>query len=86
MRCLAAARHPRQQPRGDLPIAAHPTMPPSDIAGVARRMFFVQHHIAKQAGTAVGALDQIVAENRVLGKIGAAAFEGIDIVNSLADE
>ena len=55
-------------------------------AGVARRMFFVQRHIAQQGRTAIGAFDQVVAENRVLGKVAAALLEGIDVVDPLADE
>ena len=49
-------------------------------------MVFVQHHVALQSRATVAALEQVVAEDRVLGKYAAAVLEGIDVVDALADE
>src|SRR5687767_3878893 len=78
--------HPGKQPGGDLPVPAHPTMSAGDVARVPRRMLFVQCHIAEQGGTGIRALNQVMAENRVFGKVAAALLEGIDVVNTLPYE
>jgi hypothetical protein len=77
----------RQQPAGNLPIAANPAMPAADIRAVAGWIFLVQLHIAQQPGPGVTPFQKIVAEDPVFGK---APFEGpfecIHIIDALADE
>ncbi|MDT4803918.1 hypothetical protein FQZ97_366840 [compost metagenome] len=80
-------RRPRQKPRQQLPVAANPAVPAFHVGAVARRVFLVQLHVAEQAGARIAALDQVVAEDAVVGK---AAFqrllEGVHRVDALADE
>ena len=81
------AGNARQQPARDLPIAANPAMPAAHIRAVARWVFLVQLHVAQQPGAGVAAFQQIVAEDPVVGKTPAQRpFEGINIVDALADE
>jgi hypothetical protein len=61
-------------------------MSPGDVARVLRRMLFVQRHIAKQGGTSVRSLNQVMTENRVFGKVATTLLEGIDVVDPLPDE
>ena len=49
-------------------------------------MLLVQHHVACQSRSAVASLEQVVAQDRVLGKQAAAVFEGSDVVDALTDE
>ena len=75
-----------EQPPEDLPVAANPAVPSQRVGEIAGRMVFVQHHVALQSRATVAALEQVVAEDRVLGKYAAAVLEGIDVVDALADE
>ena len=61
-------------------------MAAGDVRRVTRGMLFVQRHVAEQGRSAIRPLDQVVAENRVVGKVAAALFEGIQIVDPFADE
>ncbi|MNZ46192.1 hypothetical protein D3C78_638680 [compost metagenome] len=83
----ALRRHPRQQPRQQLPVAANPAMPALAVDAVARGMLLEQLHIRQQARAGVAALDQVVAENAVVGETpGEGLLEGIHRIDALADE
>jgi hypothetical protein len=77
---------PWQQPRGNLPIAAHPAVRRLTSARSGGKIL-VQLDVAEQAGAGVAAFEQVVAEDR--GCRAAAAqrlLEGVDVVDALADE
>jgi len=58
-----------------------------DVGAVAGRIFLVQLNVAQQPGAGIAAFQQVVTENAVLGKApGQGLFEGLDLVDALADE
>ena len=62
-------------------------MLPAGIGVVACREIVKELNIGHQAAASVIALDEVVAENVILGKRAASGCrESIDIVNALADE
>jgi hypothetical protein len=70
-----------------LPIAANPAVAPAHVGAVADRVILVQLHIAQQSRAGVAAFEKIVAKDAILGEAPAKRLlEGIDVVDSLADE
>ena len=61
-------------------------MSPPGIGEIARRVILVQHDVALEAGSAVAALEQVVAEDRVFGKDAAAVLKGVDVVDAFANK
>ena len=75
-----------QQPRQQLPVAAHPAVCAASVGQVVRRVVLVKDDVGDQAGAAVDALEQIVAEQGILGHpAGQAALEGVQVVDAFAD-
>ncbi|EXI71313.1 MAG: hypothetical protein AW07_03756 [Candidatus Accumulibacter sp. SK-11] len=75
------------QPPGQLPIAANPAVAAADVGAVAKRIVFVQMHVAQQTCTRVTTFEKIMTEDAILGKaIPERLLEGVDLVDSLADE
>ncbi|KFB71347.1 MAG: hypothetical protein AW09_003510 [Candidatus Accumulibacter phosphatis] len=57
------------------------------VGAVTRRVVLIQLHIAQQPGAGVASLEQIVTEDAILRKARAQRLlEGIDVIDSLADE
>jgi hypothetical protein len=84
--CALSGNTP-QQPPGELPIAANPAVAAAHVGAVARRVILIQLHIAQQSGAGVASLEKIVTEDAILRKAPAKRLlEGIDVVDSLADE
>ncbi len=80
-------RNARQQPADDLPVAADPALMPAHVARVTCGVVLVQQHVAQQARARITTLEQVVAEDPVVGKaLLAGALERIDVVDALADE
>ena len=87
MQATVGTGHQRQQPLRDLPVAADPAPAARRVGGVARRVVLEQLHVAQQAGARVAAFEQVVAEDPVLGEPPVhRLFEGLDLVDALADE
>ncbi len=81
----AGARHARQQPGQQLPVAANPAMHPPGVHQVMRRVVFDQHDIGNQGHPAMSAFKQVVAEQGVFRDApGQAGLEGGDFINALA--
>ena len=77
----------RQDPAGDLPVAANPAMPSTDVRAVAGRKLLVQLHVAQQARPRVAAFEKVVTQDPVQRQAARQrALEGIDVVDALADE
>ena len=55
-RRAAGPGNARQQPPGNLPVAADPAVAPAHVGDVAGRIFLVQLHVAQQPGARVAAL------------------------------
>ena len=84
---LTGAGHARQEPPRKLPVAANPSVAAAHVRVIGRRILLVQLHVAQQARSRVAALEQVVAQDPILGKSAAKrALEGVDVVDSLADE
>ena len=49
-------------------------------------MILVERYVAEQRRAAIGAFDQVMAQDRILRKLAAAVFKRFDVVDSLADE
>ena len=80
--CVAPAEEPRQQ----LPVAAHPPVHALGIGRVGGRVVFEQDEIGGERRAAVNPLEQIVTDERVLGRtLLDALHEGVDVVDALAD-
>lgn len=78
---VAPAQHPRQQ----LPVAARPAVLALHGHVVAGRKVLHHLHVRSQAGARQHALEQVVAEQRVLGHApGQRGFEGVHVVDALA--
>ncbi len=76
-----------QQPPGDLPVAANPAVPTAHVRAIARGIVLVQLHVGEQPRTRMAPFQQVVAEDAVLGEAPVdGLFEGIDLVDTLADE
>jgi hypothetical protein len=89
LRCSApiGTGNPWQQPLRDLPIAANPTIRRLDVRAVAGGKVLIQLHVAQQPGARVAALQQVMAEDTVLGEASLEGlFEDIDVIDALADE
>src|SRR6185369_13268223 len=83
----AGAGHAPPQPAGQLPVAADPAIAAADVGAVTGRIVLEQLDIAQQPGPHITAFEQIVAEDAVLGEtLTQRQFEGVDIVDALADE
>ena len=83
----AGARHARQQPRRDLPVAAYPAVAARHVRAIACRVVLVQLHVAHQCRARITAFQQVVTQYAVLGKaVLQRRFERIDVVDALADE
>ncbi len=77
----------RQQPGGELPVAAYPTVPPLHVRVVARRRLFHEFDVAEQPAARVAPFEQVVAEDAVFRQASAQhVLERIDLVDALADE
>ena len=75
------------QPANQLPIAAYPAVAARHVGAVARGRVLEQLHLAEQTGACVAALEQVVAQDAVLGHaVAQRAFENIDIVDAFADK
>ncbi len=78
--------HPGQQPRQQLPVAAHPAVHAHRVAGVVGRVALEEDDVGRERGSPVDALEEVVADERVLGHaVLHAPHEGIDLVDALAD-
>ncbi len=76
-----------EQPPEQLPVAARPSMLPCRGHLVAGREIFYDFDVGNETGSCKRALEQVMAEERVLGDSPAQRIlEGIDVVNSLARE
>ena len=81
------ARHERQQPTGDLPIASNPAMSPTDIRAIPRRVVLIDMNIADQTRPCITAFQQVMAEDLILGKPPLhREGEGVHVIDPLADE
>src|SRR5512146_2320076 len=81
------ARHARQQPVRDLPVAANPAVASLDVRAVARRIVLVQLDVAQQPGARVATLEQVVAQDAVFRQtLPQRELERVDVVDALADE
>ena len=79
--------HTGQQPAQQLPVAAHPAITSAGIGLIGGRILFIQQHVGQQGRAQVAAFQQVMAENPVFRKaLTQRALEGVDIVNTLADE
>ena len=84
---VAGPRNARQQPCGDLPIPADPSVAAVYVGDVAGRILLVQVHIAQQTRPRMAPFQEIVAEDPVLGEPSLEGLlERIDVVDPLADE
>ena len=78
-------RHGREQPSEELPVAAHPSVHALGVRGVRCGEALEQHDVAGERHAPVDALEQIVADDRVLGRAAFdAAHEAIDVVDPFA--
>ena len=81
------SRDAGQEPLGDLPVAANPTVAPIDVGVVTGRIFFVQLDVADQRRAGMAGFDQIVAEDRVFRKAaGDGLLKGIHIIDPFANK
>jgi len=77
----------RQQPAGQLPVAAYPPVSPAGLDGITGRVFFDEFDIGHQRRTRIPAFQQIVTENEILRKAAIdSQTERVHIVDALADE
>ena len=84
---VAGPGNARQQPPGDLPIPADPSVATVHVRDVAGRIFLVQVHVAQQSRPRMAPFQEIVAEDPVLGEPSLEGLlERIDVVDPLADE
>ena len=78
--------HRAPQPARDLPVAAHPAVLPRRERQVVRRVVVDRARCRCTARRAHRALEQVVAQERVLGHAAAERrFERVDVVDALAD-
>ena len=62
-------------------------MATADLDRICGRVVLEQQHVADEAGARVGPLEEVVAEDEVLGQLaGERALKGVDVVDPLADE
>jgi hypothetical protein len=81
------ARDAGQQPLGDLPIAANPTVAPIDVGVVTGRIFFIQLDVADQRRAGMTGFDQVMAEDRVFGEAaGDGLLKGVHIIDPFANK
>ena len=79
--------HAREQPAGNLPVAAYPAVPPAGLYGVTGRMIFNKVDIGHQRRTGIPAFQQVVTENEILRKASIDDLtECVHVVDALADE
>ena len=75
------------EPRGDLPVAANPAMPPAHVGRKPGRKTLEQLHVVDQPATRETAFDQVVAEYAVFREAAAKhGSEGVHVVDAFADE
>src|SRR5450631_3950919 len=87
MKASIGARHARHDPRSELPVAAYPAMASTHIGAVARRKLLVQLHVAEQTRPRIAPFEKVMTQDPVFGKTARqGTFEGIDVVDALADE
>ncbi|MCY1211352.1 hypothetical protein D9M72_230630 [compost metagenome] len=78
---------PGQSPGQQLPVAANPAVAALHVTAVARRELLVELHVAEQPGACEAALDQVMAEDAVIGEVAVEGLlEGIYRIDALADE
>ena len=78
---------PAQDPRQELPVAARPAVLAGGRDEVVRRELVEQLHVGHEAGPGEHALEQVVAEHRVLGHpVDHRRAERVDVVDPLAGE
>ena len=86
-RALDADGHPAAEPGEELPVAADPAVLAAGVGVVARREVVEELGVAEQAAAGVVPLDQVVAEDLVLGEgLAGGRLEGVDVVDPLAGE
>ena len=79
--------HPAADPGEDLPVAADPAMLAAGVRVVAGREVVEQLGVAQQAAAGEVPLDEVVAEDEVLGEgVPGGGLEGVDVVDALAGE
>ena len=79
-------RDPGEEPREQLPVAAHPTVHAPRVDRVVGRIPLEEHDVCNERGAAVDPLEEVVACERVLGYATLdAAHESVDVVDPLAD-
>jgi hypothetical protein len=75
------------EPGQELPVAAGPAVTTAHLDRVGRRIVLEEQDVADQPRARVRALEQIMAEDPVLGELAAdRPLEGVDVVDALADE
>ena len=84
---LRADIAPSEDPRQQLPVAAHPAVLAQRRHVVARRKVFDHFDVRSEAGAREDAFEQIVAQQRALRHSpGERSLEGVDVVDALAGE
>src|SRR5690606_2205034 len=79
--------HARQQPAGELPVAAYPPVSPTGFRRVTGRVLFDEFDIGHQRRTRIAAFQQVVTENEILRKASVDRLtKGIHVIDALADE
>src|ERR1019366_4106727 len=78
---LAVCRgHPGEQPRKELPVAAHPPVHTPRVRGILRWVLFEENDIARERGSPVDSPEEVVAGEGVLRNAALdAAHERIDV-------
>ena len=62
-------------------------MPSRNVGVIASRVLLEQHDVGEQAGAGITTFDQIMREDAIFRKApGKCYLEGIDIIDTLADE
>src|SRR3990172_11412433 len=76
-----------QQPPGDLPVAADPTVTPAHVGTEAHRIALVELDVSDKSRPRVAAFQEVVAEDQILGEAAAKrALEGVHVEDALAGE
>jgi len=63
----APAGHGAAEPRHELPVAAHPTVPAASIFKIACREVFIEDDVARKRAPSLDAFEEVVADQSVLG-------------------
>ena len=76
----------REKPRQKLPVSTHPTVKPFRVRHVPRWEVIVELDIRGKSNASEGALEEVVAEERVVGNASLhRGFESLNVVDSLSD-